>query len=179
MPDDVKHAYLHVKFASVSDRCDGLQNEGMAKGPDLSTIGKRIRWRREGLGISQEALGEACGGITRQSVSQWENDHTTPSGRNIIDCAIKLNSPARWILSGKGAAEGPAEDHLLIDREVFREVVAGLEAGLRQRGWLMDVMPEHKGHLILVAYQWQMDNPGKVLDIQEFMSYGKYFGIIP
>lgn len=42
----------------------------------MSTIGSRIRFARESLGITQEQLGKNCG-TTKQTIFKYENDIVT------------------------------------------------------------------------------------------------------
>ncbi len=55
----VKDAGLHVLYA----------------GP-METMGDRIRQLRVARGLTQPALGELCGGVTKSAVSQWEDGST-------------------------------------------------------------------------------------------------------
>lgn len=55
----VKDAGLHVHYA----------------GP-METMGDRIKQLRIARGLTQPQLGEACGGVTKSAVSQWEDGST-------------------------------------------------------------------------------------------------------
>ena len=50
-------------------------------------VGERIRQLRAGRGISQVELADALG-VTKQSVSNWENNNIQPS----IDMLLKLSA---------------------------------------------------------------------------------------
>jgi len=64
------------------------------------TIGNRIRTLRKGLNYSQEYLAEQLN-ISRQAVSKWEKDLTSPDTKNMIQLAQLLNSTVEYIASGK------------------------------------------------------------------------------
>lgn len=49
-------------------------------------LGEKIRKLRKENKISQEALAEKLG-VSRQSISLWENDQTIPSMENIVAIA--------------------------------------------------------------------------------------------
>ena len=50
------------------------------------TLGQRIQDFRKGMGLSQEALGEALG-VSRQAVSKWERTEASPDTDNLIALA--------------------------------------------------------------------------------------------
>ena len=64
------------------------------------TIGNRIRTLRKQLNYSQEYVAEQLD-VTRQAVSKWEKDLTSPDTDNIIQLAKLLNSTVEYIASGK------------------------------------------------------------------------------
>ena len=64
------------------------------------TIGIRIRTLRKQLNYSQEYVAERLD-VTRQAVSKWEKDLTSPDTDNIIQLAKLLNSTVEYIASGK------------------------------------------------------------------------------
>ena len=64
------------------------------------TIGNRIRTLRKGLNYSQEYLAEQLN-VSRQAVSKWEKDLTSPDTKNMIQLAQLLNSTVEYIASGK------------------------------------------------------------------------------
>ncbi|ECA3873159.1 helix-turn-helix domain-containing protein [Salmonella enterica subsp. enterica serovar Abony] len=67
----------------------------------MSTIGSRIRERRNELGLTQRDVGAAVGRSTG-AVTQWEADMTKPNGQNLMRLAKLLNCSPEWLLSGKG-----------------------------------------------------------------------------
>lgn len=64
------------------------------------TIGNRIRTLRKQFNYSQEYVAEQLD-VTRQAVSKWEKDLTSPDTNNIIKLAQLLNSTVEYIASGK------------------------------------------------------------------------------
>jgi len=64
------------------------------------TIGNRIRTLRKQLNYSQEYVAEQLD-VTRQAVSKWEKDLTSPDTDNIIQLAKLLNSTVEYIASGR------------------------------------------------------------------------------
>lgn len=64
------------------------------------TIGNRIRTLRKQLNYSQEYIAEQLD-VSRQAVSKWEKDLSSPDTDNIIQLAKLLNSTVEYIASGK------------------------------------------------------------------------------
>ena len=63
------------------------------------TIGNRIRTLRKQLNYSQEYVAEQLE-VSRQAVSKWEKDLSSPDTNNIIQLAKLLNSTVEYIASG-------------------------------------------------------------------------------
>jgi len=63
-------------------------------------IGTRIKQRRKELGLTQSAVGRSIG-VSKATVSLWENDVTAPNGANLQALAKVLQQSAEWILTGK------------------------------------------------------------------------------
>ena len=61
------------------------------------TLGQRIQALRKGRGLSQEALGEALG-ISRQAVSKWEGDVTTPELEKLVALSCLFEVPVGELL---------------------------------------------------------------------------------
>lgn len=64
-----------------------------------STLGERIRFAREKLGITQQALGTASG-TSRALVSQWEAGIRNPGVRSLNALRGPLNVTLEWLVSG-------------------------------------------------------------------------------
>ncbi len=67
-----------------------------------STQGERIKIARKGSGLTQKQLGERSGGITDGSVSQWENNLTIPTAKNLFQISDVTGYSARWLSSADG-----------------------------------------------------------------------------
>ncbi len=63
-------------------------------------MGERIRWRREALGISQEALATTVG-LAQQTIAGMEADPKRRS-RFVVQIAAALNLNAQWLATGVG-----------------------------------------------------------------------------
>lgn len=61
----------------------------------------RIRSRRIQLDITQLALAKKLG-VSRVSVTKWENGTTKPDGENLHQLAQALSTTPEWILYGSG-----------------------------------------------------------------------------
>lgn len=73
-------------------------------------MNERIKTRRKELKLSQEALGRRVG-VTKATVSQWENGITSPAGENMHKLCKALSTSSSFILYGvedksKPSAEG-------------------------------------------------------------------------
>ena len=64
------------------------------------TPGVRIKSRRKELRLTQLDIADALG-ITKATVSLWENEVNTPNGRNLQMLATILKCSTSWILEGK------------------------------------------------------------------------------
>ena len=65
----------------------------------MDTLGKRIRRAREAAGLSQGQLGQQCGGVTREAVSQWEADDTKPAVDRMKKIAEATGADLTWLLT--------------------------------------------------------------------------------
>lgn len=75
------------------------------------TIGTRISELRKAKGYTQEYVAEQLG-VSRQAVSKWEQDQTSPDTGNLIALAKLLDSSVEYIAVGKAEksdAEAKAE----------------------------------------------------------------------
>ena len=60
----------------------------------------RIKERRKALKLTQLELGKMIG-VTKATVSLWENETNTPNGANLQTLASILRCSPEWILTGK------------------------------------------------------------------------------
>lgn len=70
------------------------------------TLGERIQEYRKAAGLSQEALAEKIG-VSRQSVSKWENDAALPDTENILALRRLFGVSADALLSGEAQPPAP------------------------------------------------------------------------
>ena len=64
-----------------------------------TTLGQRIRARRDAVGLTQEKLAAACG-VSRAAVAQWESGVTRPSLDNLVKAAAALSVWLSWLTTG-------------------------------------------------------------------------------
>ena len=69
------------------------------------TFGKRMRKRRESLGLTQEELAKMLN-VTSQHISAIEQDKRAPSLDFLAKLAEELGVSADYLISGKEAKEG-------------------------------------------------------------------------
>lgn len=77
---------------------DSLPPSGAPQTPS-STLGQRIRARRDAVGLTQEKLANACG-VSRAAVAQWEAGVTRPSLDNLVKAAEALDVWLSWLTVG-------------------------------------------------------------------------------
>ena len=81
-------------------------------------LAERIQYLRKMKGISQEELAEKAG-VSRQAVSKWESDQSTPDVEKIIIMSDYFGVTTDYILKGIQTVESSVH----------------LEAGMRNRQW--------------------------------------------
>ena len=64
------------------------------------TLGERIANLRKDCGYSQEYIAESLG-VSRQAVSKWEKDLSSPDTENLIKLAELLNTSVQFLATGK------------------------------------------------------------------------------
>ena len=76
--------------------------DATTKLPNLKTLGERLRWVREGMGLSLEAFGAAIG-YDKSYLSRLESGKTAnPSADFIESVCNKFMVLRDWLLAGKG-----------------------------------------------------------------------------
>ena len=63
------------------------------------SVGERITTLRKGRDLSQGQLA-ALMGVSRQAISKWENDQTTPDTLNLIRLSEVFDSDIEYIATG-------------------------------------------------------------------------------
>lgn len=71
------------------------------------TIGERINALRKEKSISQNELAESLG-VSRQAISKWENDQTSPDTINLIRLAQILDTELEYLATGNHPVYEPA-----------------------------------------------------------------------
>lgn len=66
----------------------------------MNTVADRVKFLRQHLQLTQEALGQCAGGISKQAVSQWERALTEPQWEalNALQRTRQVNP--QWLLKG-------------------------------------------------------------------------------
>lgn len=65
------------------------------------SLGDRIREKRKAKGLSGQQLGDVFG-ISRSSVSDWENGHTRPDQSKLVRLADALDTSVEYLLEDSG-----------------------------------------------------------------------------
>ena len=86
------------------------------------SVGDRIANLRKERNISQGNLAKAVG-VTRQAVSKWENDISTPDTLNLIKIADLLNSDVEYLATGKHASCKFDPEIITVEKVVEKPVV--------------------------------------------------------
>lgn len=73
------------------------------------TIGKRISEARKTKGYTQEYIAEQLG-VSRQAVSKWEQDQTSPDTRNLIGLSKLLGVTVDYLAVGSVTDDDPTEN---------------------------------------------------------------------
>lgn len=93
---------LHILVGPVSARPTAMKS-----------FGDRLREARKAAGLTQEQLGFALG-VTKSSVSAWENDRETPSFRLLPNLRSVLKRSLDELICGHGQS-GPRVHDLPAD----------------------------------------------------------------
>lgn len=73
------------------------------------TIGKRISELRKAKGYTQEYVAAQLG-VSRQAVSKWEQDQTSPDTRNLIALSQLLGSSVEYLAVGEATGDTAKEN---------------------------------------------------------------------
>lgn len=85
------------------------------------TIGNRISQLRKAKGFTQEYIAEQLD-VSRQAVSKWEQDQTTPDTGNLIALAQLLDTSIEYIAIGK-EKDNPPNQALMKQRELLQQKI--------------------------------------------------------
>ncbi|MEO0324588.1 MAG: helix-turn-helix domain-containing protein [Myxococcota bacterium] len=115
----------------------------MASGDQLDTLGKRLKWGRVRLGITQPQLGEAVAAESQQ-IWKYENDKRTPGPERLLQFARLLRLRPWWLVFGEGPREPddappPAGLPEAVDEFLASDLAGGLsewaQRALREMDW--------------------------------------------
>jgi len=67
----------------------------------IETIGSRLIQLRKNLKMSQDNVGQACGGLSKSTVSNLEKDGSDPSAKTLIALAELFGVSEKWIMTGQ------------------------------------------------------------------------------
>lgn len=84
------------------------------------SIGERISTARKARNVSQNDLAKALG-VTRQAVSKWENDLSSPDTLNLIRLADQLDADLLYLATGKQTVE--SEPVIIKTTETVEKIV--------------------------------------------------------
>ena len=92
---DVKHSFT-IRKASAS-----MPRAHRPPKPPSESLGSRLRKVRVAFGDAQQDIATKLG-ITRSSVSQWENDTVMPTVDKVEVMALRYSLPFEWLMFGRG-----------------------------------------------------------------------------
>ena len=78
------------------------------------SIGERITSLRNERNISQGQIAKALN-VSRQAVSKWENDLSSPDTLNLIKLADLLNTDVEYLATGKSLPPSPSPAPIVVN----------------------------------------------------------------
>lgn len=94
--------------------------------------GEYLKQLRNEKGLSQEQLAEKIG-LSRQSISKWEQGLSTPDVDNFVKLAEIYNVPIESLLKGKPVENNTSEHNADTEKQTPKEK--------KKRGWLFPSYP--------------------------------------
>lgn len=82
----------------------GMSVKGHLLASTKEAFGKRVRRAREGVGLTQAALGALVGGRSQKAVSEWEAGLKEPDIELLGKLAVVLTTTVGWLVAGEGKA---------------------------------------------------------------------------
>lgn len=96
------------------------------------TIGNRISELRKSKGFTQEYVAEQLG-VSRQAVSKWEQDLTSPDTKNLIALSALLGASIEFIATGNpGPAHNSPNDNAIFIKTTRARIDRKVSAGHKQ-----------------------------------------------
>jgi len=133
----------------------------------MSTVGERIRTRREELGWKQDELVNKAG-ISKSFLSDLENGKRNVGADKLLDIARALNVSLDFLMTGKASKDKPKEVSIPSSLAIF---AAEERLSLRQTLMLLDMQKQIVAHRSskkkddLEAVDWQKFYEG----VKEFL----------
>lgn len=90
------------------------------------SIGERITELRKQQEISQGQIANALG-VSRQAVSKWENDISSPDTLNLIKLADILDTDVEYLATGKVSAPSPSPAPIVVNMVKYEDRIVEVE----------------------------------------------------
>lgn len=90
------------------------------------SIGERIISLRNERNISQGQIAKALN-VSRQAVSKWENDLSSPDTLNLIKLADLLNTDVEYLATGKSLPPSPSPAPIVVNLVKHEERIVEVE----------------------------------------------------
>ena len=90
------------------------------------SIGERIISLRNERNISQGQIAKALN-VSRQAVSKWENDLSSPDTLNLIRLADLLNTDVEYLATGKSLPPSPSPAPIVVNLVKHEERIVEVE----------------------------------------------------
>ena len=90
------------------------------------SIGERITSLRNEHNISQGQIAKALN-VSRQAVSKWENDLSSPDTLNLIKLADLLNTDVEYLATGKSLPPSPSPAPIVVNLVKHEERIVEVE----------------------------------------------------
>lgn len=102
----------------------------------------RLSDARKAKGLSQEALGSAMGGMSKQGISHWETGRYEPNIEQLTRLCEVLECSADWLILGR-SPEGLSPDAIEQGRFFARLSVEGKKKWRTMRLMFVDGVSDH------------------------------------
>ena len=122
-------------------------------------IGTQIKQRRSAVGLSQEELADRIF-VTRQTLSNWENDKTYPDINSLLRLAEQFHVSLDELVKG---------DIQTMEEVIKKEDIDAYRAEKRRTGWIIAA-----GILITAVVIWTRLSPLLALVVQPVMLWQIY-----
>lgn len=111
----------------------------------MQTVGERIKWLREGRGLTQRELAIRTG-LQRGNISHYERNKVKPSAEAIVQLATFFAISSDWLLTGKEMVKPVAGDRFFAER---------LKRLRMDRGLSPEALAEQTGVAVETVVGWE------------------------